>query len=49
MVSAVPDTVNHTVTVELRDENVPIGAVVKALGIAGYTTGDPALKGAVAK
>lgn len=36
---------NHTVTIELRDENVPIGAVVKALGAAGYTTGDPAVKG----
>lgn len=36
----------HTVTVELRDETVPIGAVVKALAAAGYTTGEPAVKGA---
>ncbi len=37
---------NHTVTVELRDDKVPIGAVVKALSAAGYATGEPAVQGA---
>jgi hypothetical protein len=49
VVSAVPDMANHTVTVELRDENVPIAGIVKALGIAGYTTGEPAVIGAEKK
>ncbi len=35
----------HTVTVELRDESVSIAAVVKALAAAGYTAGEPAVKG----
>ncbi|MGE5190216.1 MAG: hypothetical protein ACM3NF_09185 [Gemmatimonadota bacterium] len=37
---------SHVVTVELRDENVPIGAVVKALAAAGFATGEPAVRGA---
>lgn len=45
VISADADMDNHTVTVELRDESVPIGAVVKALAAAGFTTGEPALKG----
>ncbi len=36
-------------TVGLRDESVPIGAVVKALADAGYTSGPPVRKGEAAK
>ena len=46
VISADADMGNHTVTVELRDESVPIGSVVKALAAAGFTTGEPTLKGA---
>lgn len=46
MLSADADVNSHTLTVELRDESVAIGAVVKALAAAGYTSGEPALKGA---
>ncbi len=49
MVSADADMDAHTVTVELRDENVPIAAVVKALSAAGFSTGEPALKGRTGK
>jgi len=49
VISADADMKDHTVTVELRDESVPIGAVVKALAAAGYATGEPALKGAEKK
>ncbi len=49
MVSADADMDAHTVTVELRDEKVPIDAVVKALSAAGFATGEPAVKGRAAK
>ncbi len=39
----------HTVTVELRDESVPVGAVVRALAGAGFTSGEPVRKGEAAK
>ncbi len=45
MVAAAADLDKHSVTVELRDERVPIGAVVKALSAAGFATGEPAVKG----
>ena len=40
---------SHTVTVELRDESVPIGAVVKALAGVGFTSGTPVRKDGAAK
>ncbi len=49
MVAAAADLDRHTVTVELRDERAPVGAVVKALSAAGFATGEPAVKGAVKK
>ncbi len=49
MVAAAADLDKHTVTVELRDEGVPVGAVVKALSAAGFATGEPVLRGAVKK
>ncbi len=49
MVSADADMDSHTITVELRDENVPIDRVVKALSAAGFATGEPAVKGRAGK
>ena len=49
MLSADADMNSRIVTVELRDESVPIGAVVKALSAAGFATGEPAVKGGAGK
>ncbi len=39
----------HAVTVVLRDESVPVDAVVKALAGAGFTSGAPVRKDGAAK
>ncbi len=49
VVSARTDIDSHTVTVDLRDESVPVDGVVQALAGAGLSPGAPVRQGGAAK